>query len=118
IYIINPQQETIIDSIKTGSYPQQIALDRKDGKAFVIYNNKPIAVISVSSLTIQNDHFIDPKLRNFQAIGFSPKEGLLYIGESHGYTQPGEVLRYDLQGAVIDSFKVGISPVGFQFVGR
>jgi YVTN family beta-propeller protein len=118
IYIINPKQETVVDSIKTGSYPRQIALDRKDGKAFVIYNGKPVAAISVSTLTIENTHFIDPKSRNFQAIGFSPSEGVLYIGESRGYTQAGAVIRYNLQGAVIDSFKTGISPIEFQFVRK
>jgi YVTN family beta-propeller protein len=118
IYIINPQQETVVDSIKNGSYPQQMAFDRKDGKAFVLYNDKHVAVISVSSLTIQKDHLINPKSRNFQAIGFSPSESVLYIGESRGYAQSGQALRYNLKGAVIDSFKTGISPIGFQFVGK
>jgi YVTN family beta-propeller protein len=118
IYIINPKQETVVDSIKNHSYPRQIALDRKDGKAFVIYSDKPVAVISISKLTLQNAHFIDTKSRNIQAIGFSPKENVLYIGESHGYTQLGQVIRYNLQGSAVDSFKTGISPIGFQFVGK
>jgi YVTN family beta-propeller protein len=115
IYIIDPQQGIVVDSLKTAGRPIQIALDAKDSNAFIVFAADSVSKVNMNTLQVDNSTFIN---RTFQSIGYAKKQQRLYLGESNGLTQPGKAIIYDLQGAPVDSFKTGISPVGFQFVGR
>jgi YVTN family beta-propeller protein len=115
IYIIDPKRELVTDSIQTGGRPKQITLDAKDSRAYLIFAAGDVEAININTLQVINPAFID---RSFNAIGYSPKERILYLGESKGLTQPGQVIRYNLQGMPVDSFATGISPIGFQFVEK
>jgi hypothetical protein len=114
IYMINPRQDAVTDSLKTAGRPQQIALDAADSRAFIVFAADSVSEVDMNTLRVDNSVFIH---RTFHAIGYSKKQRLLYLGESRGLVQPGKVVIYNLQGAAVDSFKTGISPIGFQFVG-
>ncbi len=115
IYTIDPQQEIVSDSLKTVGRPLQIALDAKDSRAFIVFAADSVSEVNMNTFQIDHSTFI---ARTFQSIGYDKKHQRLYLGESKGLTQTGKAIIYDLQGAPVDSFKTGISPVGFQFVGR
>jgi len=46
----------------------------------------------------------------FWALGVSPNDGTIYLGDPLGFTQSGTVLRYTPSGALLGSFKVGVGP--------
>lgn len=48
-------------------------------------------------------------------IGVDPTTGVVYVGDSKGFLDDGEVFRYSADGSFIDSFKVGRGPNGFLF---
>src|SRR5699024_8305944 len=93
--------------------PQQMALDAEGRRAFVIFAGDDVAAINMDNLQVVDSMFIK---RTFNAIGYSKKDQLLYLAQSKGLAQPGQVIRYNLQGTAVDSFATGISPIGFQFV--
>jgi ribosomal protein S4E len=53
--------------------------------------------------------------RTFSALGFDPKESIIYTAISPSYKQAGYVFRYKPTGALIDSVKAEIAPIKFLF---
>ena len=53
--------------------------------------------------------------RVFGGMSVDPQQGLIYAAVIPSYTQSGYAVRYNPDGSVIDSVKVGIAPTGFFF---
>ncbi|MEX2639396.1 MAG: DUF5074 domain-containing protein, partial [Balneolales bacterium] len=101
----------IIATIETGGFPRSVALDETRGQAWVV-NEQAVQQIDMSSYEIVDQAFIG---RSFNGIGFSEAEERLYLADSRGYTQSGQAIIFDLEGAAVDSFQVGIAPMDFLF---
>lgn len=112
IDVIDAARAVPLAVVETGGYPKALALDATTGSAWVI-NDTAVQQIDMESYTVSDSLFIP---RSFSAIGFSPEERLLYFAENRGYVQDGQVLISDLQGAPVDSFRVGIAPRDLLFL--
>ena len=53
--------------------------------------------------------------RGFYSLIIDPYSSELYVADALDNTQPGFVYRYSPQGVPVDTFKVGVNPVGFCF---
>jgi DNA-binding beta-propeller fold protein YncE len=53
--------------------------------------------------------------RQIYSLGVNPSTGNIYVGDAVDYQQDGWVYRYRPDGAVIDSFRVGVNPGYFYF---
>ncbi|MBN2731566.1 MAG: hypothetical protein JXR26_03960 [Balneolaceae bacterium] len=111
IYLIDGTTATIAGQIETGGHPTGLALNEQTGRGFLL--NDGVQIVNMNSLQIEAEPFSE---RHFNAIANSANEDLIYVGQSKGFTQPGQAIRYDLNGVAVDSFTVGIAPRGFNFL--
>jgi len=100
-----------VTTIDTGGFPSSLAVSTELGIAWVV-NDGAIQQIDINSLELFEENLID---RDFNGIGYSSAENLLYLAQSRGFTQSGQAIIYDLQGAAVDSFQTGIAPFDFIF---
>ncbi|HLR32732.1 MAG TPA: hypothetical protein VK074_09595 [Fodinibius sp.] len=108
--LIDGNIATVIDFIETEGHPSDLALNNS-AKVYLL--NGGIFEVDMNTLTVAQDTFIN---RFFDAINYFFDQDRLYAAESQGYTQNGKTVIYDVQGAAVDSFNVGIAPNGFHFV--
>lgn len=117
IYLLDGQTGEILNSLESddiapaAGQKYRLALDTENGQGFLL--NDGVSTIDLNELTLSDDKLID---RNFNAIGYFDPEERIYVGQSNGYSQSGQTLLYDLEGAAVDSFSAGIAPNGFHFV--
>lgn len=109
IYIVDSQTATVTDSVKIKGHPYDIALNAENNLGYLLKDG--VYIVNMGNPALSN------KLttRTFSAVNYSAKENLIYFGVNKGYIQPGRVVRYNLQGAAVDSFPAGIAPSGFYF---
>lgn len=111
VTVIDGGQAEVSTRIETGGNPNGLALNEQTGRGYLL--NEGVQIINLNTVQLQGDSFTS---RSFNAIAYSPDEQLIYVAQSQGFTQPGQALRYNLQGTAIDSFSVGIAPNGFRFL--
>lgn len=111
IDLLDASAAELITSIETGGFPKSLTVSTDLGIAWVV-NEGAVQQIDISSLQLIEGNLID---RDFNGIGYSSTENLLYLAQSRGFTQSGQAIIYDLQGAAVDSFRVGIAPFDFLF---
>ncbi len=111
VYIIDGNNAKVISSINVDGHPRDIAIDDKRNRAYLI--NDGVEIINTTVMSLEDSKLTS---RDFNAVGYSPEEEMIYLAQSKGYTQPGQVIRFNLQGAAVDSFAAGIGPNGFYFV--
>ena len=111
IDVLDASTAELIESIETGGFPKSLAVSTDIGTAWVV-NEEVVQQIDINSLELMSENLID---RNFNGIGYSSAENLLYLAHSRGFTQSGQAIIYDLQGAAVDSFQAGIAPFDFLF---
>lgn len=111
VYVINGENATNAGSIPTGGHPSGLALSEQTGRGYLLNNG--IQIIDLNSMEMEAEPFSD---RKFSAIAYSPDNQLLYVGQSNGYVQSGQAIRYELDGTAVDSFMVGIAPREFEFL--
>ncbi|WP_138429329.1 YncE family protein [Fodinibius saliphilus] len=118
VYIIDGNSATVIDSITEGitlgaqSYQERLVLNSEKAEAYLLNNG--ISVIDMNSYTIKKNIVNE----SFYAIGYFPLQQSIYVGKSNGTSQPGKGYVYDLEGAPVDSFNVGIIPHKFHFTSN
>ncbi|MEX0770947.1 MAG: DUF5074 domain-containing protein [Balneolaceae bacterium] len=98
-------------TVETGGFPKAITVSQEAGQAWVV-NTEAVQRIDMNSYELLEETFIR---RSFNGIGYSEVENRLYLAHSLGYEQSGQAIIYDLEGAAIDSFQVGIAPMDFIF---
>ncbi|MEL7834905.1 YncE family protein [Fodinibius sp. Rm-B-1B1-1] len=119
IYLLDGQTGQILnfiesdDIVASSGYKYRLALNIEDARGYLLNNG--ISMIDMNDVTLSDDKLID---RAFNAIGYLGPEQRIYVGQSNGYSQPGQALLYDLEGAAVDSFAAGIAPNGFHFVNE
>jgi len=113
VFIINGEEATIAGNIDSGGHPGGLALNEQSGHGYLLNNG--IQILNMNSMQMEDSPFND---RSFSAIAYSSDEELIYVGQNNGFTQPGQALRFDLNGAAVDSFAAGIAPNGFNFLKK
>lgn len=119
IYLLDGQNGEILNSMEsddiapTAGQKYRLALDSENGQGYLLNNG--VSTIDMNDVTLSDDKLID---RAFNSIGYFGPEQLIYLGQSNGYSQSGQTLLYDIEGAAVDSFSVGIAPNGFHFVSE
>ncbi len=111
IDVLNGTTEEVIATIETGGFPRALALSEETGRGWVV-NEEAVQLIDLNNYELLDEAFID---RSFNGIGLSPVENRLYLAHSRGFTQAGQAITYDLEGAAVDSFQTGIAPKEFLF---
>lgn len=111
IDLLDATSGELVTSIETGGFPKALTVSTELGTAWVV-NEGAVQQIDINSLQLMEGNLVD---RAFNGIGFSSAENLLYLAQSRGFTQSGQAIIYDLQGAAVDSFDVGIAPFDFLF---
>lgn len=98
-------------TIETGGFPRSVEVDLDLGLAWVV-NEGFVQQISLPSLELSPTPLIG---RDFRSIALSPTQDRLFLAQSRGFTQSGQTIVYDLEGAAVDSFQTGIAPSEFHF---
>jgi|GEM_PF-815297 len=111
IDVIELSTEQITATIETGGFPKSFSVDLDLGLGWVV-NENAVQLIDLNSFEVTDESFIS---RDFNGIGYSQSENRLYLAQSRGFTQAGQTIIYDLEGAAVDSFQVGIAPKDFLF---
>ncbi len=111
IDIIDISTEQITATIETGGFPKALSVDPELGFGWVV-NENTVQLIDLNTFEVSDESFID---RDFNGVGYSTAENRLYLAHSRGFEQSGQTIIYDLEGAAIDSFQVGIAPKDFLF---
>lgn len=101
----------VAGTVQTGGFPTAIAVNEEHGRAWVV-NEETVQLIDIDNIEMIDDSFIE---RSFNGLGYSQSENRFYLAQSRGFTQSGQAIIYDLDGAAVDSFQVGIAPKDFVF---
>ncbi len=111
IDVIDSSTLQLIATVETGGFPTALTLSEELDLAWVV-NEDRVHQIELSSINMLDESFIS---RSFNGIGYSTVENRLYLAHSRGFVQAGQAIIYDLEGAAVDSFQVGIAPFDFLF---
>lgn len=112
IDLVNPETLQVTRTIELDGQPAAFALDSRTGYAWVLGEDR-VSRVGMDDFVVEPT---DLPVRQFQTIGVSPWKSKLYLGESRGYDQSGQVLITSPEGALIDSFQAGISPRQIEFL--
>ncbi len=91
----------------------QIATTPAGDSLYFISNN--IYKMSIDDTVLPQEPLIQKNGRNFRALGIDPITGDVYVSDAVDFMSEGAVYRYASNGAVIDTFDVGIIPGNFCF---
>jgi YVTN family beta-propeller protein len=117
VYVLNGQTGQVIDSVEsveitaTPGYIYRLALNNEEATAYLL--NEGVSTIDMNTMTLSDSKFTT---RSFYSIGYFAAQERVYLGETNGYTQPGQALLYNLEGTAVDSFATGIAPNEFHFI--
>ncbi len=122
---IDPSTGAIIKSFQFPSNADPIKPVMNPSKDTIYYievnyngqaENNGIYKMGISATTLPEDAFISTHNNQyFWALGIAPGSGNIYVGDSKGFTQKGNVFIYTNYGIKLDSFKCGIGPSQFLF---
>ena len=120
---INPANNSIVRSFKfdpkytTG----QMAIGPNDEKYVTVvdYNTFSFGVYKFASgaTSVPANFFTStPAGANYYGIAVDPGNGDVYISDSKGFTQAGDVNRYNSSGTLLETWTTAIGPSSFHFV--
>lgn len=112
IDLVAPESLQVIHTIELEGQPAAFALDSRTGYAWVLGEDRVVRIDRMDLVLEQTD--LPP--RSFQTIAVSPWESHLYLGQSRGYDQSGQILIATPEGALVDSFQTGVSPIQIEFL--
>lgn len=96
--------------------PVKMTINSAGDKLYYLYGGYgggSVYEMSISSLALPTTPII---AREHYGLGVHPSNNMIYGGVAPSFSEDGWLMRYNLNGAVIDSFKVGIGPNGFNFI--
>lgn len=112
IDILDPATMTSVERIELESQAISFALDPRTGYAWIL-SEEGVLRIGLDTLVLEATNL---PARRFESIGVSPWSEQLYLGQSLGFDQSGQVLIASPEGALADSFQTGIAPVQIEFL--
>lgn len=121
LYRINARTREIeLDlTLPTDESGVQLAMSPKKDMLYLLNND--IYRMSVDDTTLPATPFIlaptdnNGKRHKLYGLDVNPDGGDIYVADAVDYAQSGVAYRYDVNGALIDQFRVGINPNGFAF---
>ena len=119
LYRINTQNLDIEDSISFNleSNPHEMQINGTNDTLYFLDTH--LYKMPVNSLTpevlVQSNSKYSGYGRGFYGLAIDPHNSNIYISDAIDNNQPGYVYRFMHNGNAIDTFKVGINPVGFCF---
>ncbi len=119
----NFEVEKIFKFPTINSSPSKLQLNKtKDTLSFIYgnwgeenVNNSGVYQMQINSEALPNYPVIQQKTRLFYGLGIDPNNSDIYVSDAIDNTQNGYVYRYNTNGILIDSMKVGIIPGAFCF---
>ncbi len=112
IYAIDPNTDTIIDSLITEGFSSKLCIGPDDMGYFI--NNGNIMSFSTATYEVLNDSLIMGG--SFYGISYEPVSGQIYALDAKDYIQNGSLIIYDKMGSHFGSYDVGISPGYITFI--
>lgn len=108
---INPQTRLVEKRLSFAAAPGSVTLGA-DKRSFYYTLNGKTYNFSIDATTASGNQVI---ARSFSALGIDPQTRQIYGSVIPSYAQAGYVIRYQSNGALIDSVKAEIAPSGFYF---
>lgn len=96
--------------------PVKMTINAAGDKLYYLYGGYgggSVYEMSISSSTLPTTPVIT---REHYGLGVHPTNNMIYGGVAPSFSEDGWMIRYDMNGSVIDSFNVGIGPNGFNFI--
>lgn len=97
----------------------QMAIGPQDEKYITVvdYNTNKYGVykIAKNATIVPNRFFVNGPNANYYGVAVNQKNGDVYISDTKGFTQAGDVNRYSSQGEFLSSWTVGLGPSSFYF---
>lgn len=120
---INPVTKQLVQSFTfpTEYTSSQLAIGPQDEKYVTVVdystNEYGIFKFEKGATSFPNDFFLNkPATANFYGVTVDPVNGDVYVSDSKGFTQAGDVNRYSSKGVLLNSWTAGIGPSSFYFV--
>ena len=105
--------QEIIDLGKIGAEKMQI--NPAGDRIYFLQNGfgfNPVYTFDIPTKTVSETPFIDKEV---YGLGVNPGNGHLFLGDANGFAETGEVLEYDENGNLLQSFFTSIGPSQFIF---
>ena len=117
LYCVDPDDYSILKDISfpsTNEHPEKLIINQSRDK---LYYAMPDGIyeFNITSSELNSNPLIESNTL-FYGLGFDNNSELIYASDAKDFVQNGWVYRYNsANGAVVDSFNVGIIPNGFWF---
>ena len=115
LYKINPLTLTIINSFEfsTNDNPKSLKLNGTLDTLYFLNNG--VWQLPINADISSAKKIIELSNSNFYGLGIHPQTHEIFVADALDYVQKGNVLRYNPNGELIKSYKVGIIPSDFVF---
>lgn len=91
------------------------AINKAKDKIFY-YKGNSVYVLSISDVEAPASPLLtEARASSFYGIGIDPENDVLYMADTKSFAGNGTVYRYNLSGAAMDNFNVGVGPNSFEF---
>jgi len=113
---IEPETRTVEQIFRFENEINQTSnLEMNNTKDTLYFVKGGVCKMAVNSTHLTDSAFISTENKLLYKMAINPKNNEIYVADAIDYTQDAIVFRYSQQGALIDSFKVGINPSDFLF---
>jgi YVTN family beta-propeller protein len=113
--IINLSNNTVSKTIDfaAGAHPSNLVIE--DSKIYYTIDNQ-VYVMGQSATTLPTTPLFTTDEQGVYGIySFAVENNTIYVGDAGDYSSNGQVILYNLQGAMQHTFTVGVVPAGFYF---
>lgn len=97
---------------KNFSHPIALSVDKLN----ILFVDGDLYKMPVTATAVPTTPLVDGSSQLFYGLGINPENGEIYLSDAIDYVQAGKVMRYDSDGKLLDTFKAGVSPIGFCFI--
>jgi YVTN family beta-propeller protein len=113
---ISTATNTVTTTVALGAnIPTKISINSsKDAILYLVANE--VFKLAISEDTKPAKAFITTDIAGtIYGIGVNPSTDVIYLADSKGFAENGQVYRYNADGSVLDNFEVSVGPNGFVF---
>ena len=96
-----------------GEHLSCLCIDGEGGTLYFI--NDAVWRMDVTAAQLPARPFIESRGTIYYSLAVDPLTSEIYLADAIDYQQPGIVYRYNPDGSVVDSFRVGVTPGAFCF---
>ncbi|MEM8909259.1 MAG: YncE family protein, partial [Bacteroidota bacterium] len=79
------------------------------------YLKNDLYQLPISSNDLPSTPLVPATDRTFYGLGLRPSNGHLFLADAIDYQQKGQILEYNAQGDLLNTFEAGVIPNGFYF---